>query len=62
MAVGIHGKGACMTGGMDDRGCMAEGGVHGRGACMAGAMHGRVCACQGACIARGGVHHRGHGC
>ena len=60
MARGMHGRRACMVGGMHGGGhawwgaCMA-----GRGACMAGGtcMAGGMCG-RGACMA-GGVHGRG---
>ena len=58
MAGGHAWWGACMVGGMHDRGTHDGGGMHGRGheyqgACMAGGVHGR-----GACVA-GGMHDRG---
>ena len=45
--MGVHGRGACMVGGM----C----GMHSRGACMVGSVHGRVCVWWGACMAGGHV-------
>ena len=46
VAGGMHGEGACMTGGAWQGACVA-GGMHGRGVCMAGGMcdrgmHGRT--------------------
>ena len=51
-------QGACMAGGMCDRGMCGRGHAW-QGACMAGGMHGRGHVWQGACVA-GGMHGRGH--
>ena len=50
---GMHSRGACMVGGMQD--CMAwvEGGMCGRGTCLAGGVHGRGSLCGRACMAGG---------
>ena len=46
VAGGMHGEGACMTGGAWQGACVA-GGMHGRGVCMAGGMCDRGHAWQG---------------
>ena len=56
VAVGMHGRRACM-GGMHGGGCMARG-VHGRGACMAGGVCGGGHAWHGGCVWQRGIHGR----
>ena len=51
----VHGRGACMVGGM------CGGGMHGRGACVVGDMRGRG-TCMGECAWQEGMHGGGHVC
>ena len=60
---GMHGRGACMMGGVHDwgRGACVAGGMHGRGVCMAGegGMHGGGVCMAGGCAWPGDVLGRG---
>ena len=44
--VGVHGRGACVAGGMHGGGCVWWGGMRSRGMCMAGGVHGKGHALQ----------------